>query len=350
MRLLLSTIVLTVAGLVIAQLMHLSEIDQSSGYVLIVTILLGVGLYSTVFAIEPDDLRANIRVVLAAITVGVLVKIAVIGGIAYLVSGDPLFLLLGVIVAQMDPLSVSAVMSRPRLSQRSKAILASWSSFDDPVTVIASWYVAYVVADEVGVGRTQSAINVFTGVNFDVLANIAFAGAIFLLYRILRRHETASSVLLVVGFVVSLRFFLMLGIATTAIFLGPKLGRYLAGLARPALYASAFLLGLILVDGVQLMSGIILGASAVVGQMVVAGLITIRLPTVDRVHLALSQQNGVTAIILALLFESEFEGVVAIVAPRILVINSLHVTLNWLLDRYGGRVLGNTDRAAAMTD
>ena len=54
----------------------------------------------------------------------------------------------------------------------------------------------------------------------------------------------------------------------------------------------------------------------------------------------MSQQNGITAIILALLLETVFPGTVAIVAPAILVISVLHLTSNTVLDRI-------EDRAAA---
>ncbi|NLT54698.1 MAG: hypothetical protein GXX79_09045 [Actinomycetales bacterium] len=49
--------------------------------------------------------------------------------------------------------------------------------------------------------------------------------------------------------------------------------------------------------------------------------------------LALAQQNGITAIILALRLEAEFVGVVMVVGPAILVINMLHLVANALLRR-----------------
>jgi hypothetical protein len=59
-----------------------------------------------------------------------------------------------------------------------------------------------------------------------------------------------------------------------------------------------------------------------------------RLPARDRWYLACGQQNGITAIILAVLLEPVFPGVVAVVAPAILVVAILHDLSNAALDRW----------------
>ncbi|NUR64455.1 MAG: hypothetical protein HOQ47_01735, partial [Streptomyces sp.] len=56
-------------------------------------------------------------------------------------------------------------------------------------------------------------------------------------------------------------------------------------------------------------------------------------PARDRVSLSLSQQNGITAIILALLLEPALPQAVAVIAPAILVVNLLHLGSNALRDR-----------------
>jgi hypothetical protein len=55
---------------------------------------------------------------------------------------------------------------------------------------------------------------------------------------------------------------------------------------------------------------------------------------VDRWHISFAQQNGLTAIILALLFEPVHPGTVAIVAPAIIVVNGLHALVNKGFDKY----------------
>jgi len=66
--------------------------------------------------------------------------------------------------------------------------------------------------------------------------------------------------------------------------------------------------------------------------MVVGMLVTPSLPFRDRVRLALGQQSGITAVVLALLLETAFPGTVAVVAPAILIINVLHLVSNTLWD------------------
>ena len=88
-------------------------------------------------------------------------------------------------------------------------------------------------------------------------------------------------------------------------------------------------------------------------QIVVALLLTI--PKVwrgDRARLALGQQNGLTAIILALLLEPNFPGTIAVVAPAIIVVNLLHALCNGLYDRIAPPVRDPDDdqRPPALDD
>lgn len=86
------------------------------------------------------------------------------------------------------------------------------------------------------------------------------------------------------------------------------------------------------INGVNILTGLALGGAAYGTQILVGYLLTRKLPSRDRMHIAFAQQNGITAIILALLFETYYPGTIAIVAPAILVINTLHATANCLLD------------------
>jgi hypothetical protein len=89
----------------------------------------------------------------------------------------------------------------------------------------------------------------------------------------------------------------------------------------------------LLIDGVQIWRGISLGIAAFAAQIVAAALLTIGMPRPDRWHLAFAQQNGITAIILALTLQIQFDGVVAVVAPAIITANLIHAAANRLVDR-----------------
>jgi hypothetical protein len=79
--------------------------------------------------------------------------------------------------------------------------------------------------------------------------------------------------------------------------------------------------------------------------MVAALVLTGGLPMLDRVHLGLAQQNGVTAVILALVFERDFGGFVAVIAPAILTVNLVHAVANRTADAWGpGQALPSAPR------
>ncbi|HET8681355.1 MAG TPA: hypothetical protein VFM54_05725 [Micromonosporaceae bacterium] len=375
---LLSLVVLAALGYLVAWLAGLDDLDQSISYRYGTAVLLGVGLYASTYGIDLRELHGHRRLVGLAVTVGVLVKAALIGVSLALAFRDPLFLILGVAVAQIDPLSVAALVGDPRMSPRAKSILGAWSSFDDPVTAILVIYAAAVATTSFGLGDRGGLGSVGTpggglrAYAFDIGANLAFAGLAYLLWRLLRTHQAVALAGLVVLFAVGVSLFLMLGLAIAGLFYrprsswvasrpeagqvaagGPEAGQVAAGGAagdqvaagRPwldrvvgavtqgALGVAAVLLGMLLVAGVDLRHGAALGAAAFAAQVVVGWLLTRGLPRMDRVHLAFAQQNGITAIILALRLEADYSGVVAVVAPAILVTNTIFVVVNAAVDR-----------------
>ncbi|MFJ2924851.1 hypothetical protein ACIPIU_07430 [Streptomyces massasporeus] len=60
-----------------------------------------------------------------------------------------------------------------------------------------------------------------------------------------------------------------------------------------------------------------------------------RLTWPDLAHLGFGQQNGITAILLALALEPRFPGTVGVVGPAIVTVNLLHHTFQWArVDRW----------------
>ena len=145
----------------------------------------------------------------------------------------------------------------------------------------------------------------------------------------------ATYAVLAVVFTISILYFMMLGIALVGLFLRPsKVGGYIDNVVVWALRAAAVLVGMLLINGVDLWRGVALGAAAYMAQVIVGFLLTRGLPAKDRWHISFAQQNGITAIILALLFEPIHPGTVAIVAPAIVVVNGLHFAANKAIDRH----------------
>ena len=124
----------------------------------------------------------------------------------------------------------------------------------------------------------------------------------------------------------------MLGIALLGLFLRPSIKR-LPDLISAAFYIAILLLGFLLVNGINWLNGLILALAALLSQVFVGFLLTRGLPRVERFYLAFAQQNGITAMILALLFETQLPETVSIVAPAILFINLGYYLINRILQK-----------------
>ncbi|MFI6393157.1 hypothetical protein [Nonomuraea sp. NPDC050540] len=302
---------------------------HSGAYLLLSSLLLAIGLYGSTHGIDRAEARQHGKLILLAVTVGVLLKAAFIAGVVYLVSGDPRAVILAVAMAQIDPLSVASVMADNRLSDRARTILGAWSSFDDPVTIILAFYAVSLSRPTDGLSASYL---------MDLGLNALFAAAAYGLWRLVRNAPPVLTYLAVVSAIASAAWSsLMLGIATAGLYLRLPDSRWLSRAVTAAFALSAFLMGLLLVGGTNLAMGLLLGLAAFTAQMLAALVLTHGLPMIDRIHLGLAQQNGITAVILALAFEREFPGFVAVVAPAILTVNLVYVLANRAADIWGPR-------------
>jgi hypothetical protein len=343
---LLALLAAALAGYSAAQVFGLRDVEHSPAYFYAATALLAIGLYSSTTGIDIDDVRQHLRIVVLAVTVGVLVKAALIAIVMYLVFPSPAFVVFAIAVAQIDPLSTAAAMASSRMSDRGKSILAAWASFDDPITMLLTIYLSAVALDLLGrepeAGTlAQSSLLSFGG---SVLLNLVFAAVVAALWLLVKRirHRTGLVVaevsLVVAAVAVGVWQFLMLGVALIGLFVRPPIDRVLGRVVQAAFMTAALALGMLLVGGVQIWPGVVLGLATYFAQVVVGLLLTRGLPRKDRTYLAFAQQNGITAIVLTLLLEPSFPGAVAVVAPAILVVNVLHALFTEFCDRYGDTV------------
>lgn len=336
------------AGLAVSAIFDFRGVQNESWYLLTVAILLAAGLYSSTFGIAIPHFRQNIGLILKAITIGVFLKAFIIGSVMVAILHNPFGFILGIIVAQIDPLATAALMKNNRISKPAQAILRAWSSFDDPMTVILSLYAPIIIATATGsvwqpIRGTMQDLGV-GGYLAETGINIVFAGGIYLLWQLMRRHSKATHYV-IVGLValgmyglligalsIAVYYFWMLGIAILGLFMRPPIEKVVSYGVHWALGIAAVLLGILLINGINFWLGIALGCIAYVSQIIVSFFLTGKLPMRDRLHIGFAQQNGITSIILSLLFESYYPGTVAIVAPAIIVINTLHRIANSFLD------------------
>jgi NhaP-type Na+/H+ or K+/H+ antiporter len=337
-------ILVAAAGLLAAAAIQAStgirmrEIANSTAYGKGITALLAVGLFASVYGISLAELRRNARLVLVAVTLGVAGKAFLTGGIMVLAYGSAGFLLLGVAVAQIDPLSVAASISDYSMSQRAKSLLLAWACFDDPITILLVAYLAPITLPAIArQGGTALAIAGAGSYAGQIALNgtlVAIGGLAWYLVAVrggLREGRRATVLLcLILAALIALAaaFGLLIGIAVSGLFFRPQIERLLSGVVSLAFYAATFLLGLLLVSGADLAAGLLLGVTVFVMQVLAGALIGRGLPRGDRGRLALGQQNGLTAIALALALAPYLPAAVGIVAVAVLTVNTMHILAN----------------------
>ncbi|WP_052744828.1 hypothetical protein [Micromonospora sp. HK10] len=337
------------AGWLLAAVAGVQVRENSVGYLAVAGALLVVGLYSSTHGISREELRVGAGTVLLAVTVGVLAKAALIAGTMYLVFREPRYAVLGLAVAQIDPLAVAAMTAGSRMSARAKALLAAWASFDDPITVVLTVYGAawLLQLGSAGTGRLATVGPAAGSIGASVAQNLALGALGLLAWGALRRlpggraqrrpggavrPAVVETAVLLALLAVAVVYSLALGVALLGLFFRPPLGRLLGRVTQGAFLAACFLLGLALAQGVDPWAGLVLGLAAFAAQVVVGLVIPARISRRDRAYLALGQQNGITAIILALLLEPSVPGTVGVVAPAILVVAVLHAATNGVLE------------------
>ncbi|MFD4876433.1 hypothetical protein ACFWOB_24155 [Streptomyces sp. NPDC058420] len=335
------------AGCLAGQWLPLDVRTHGDWYGWLSSALLAIGLYGSAQGISRPQAQGDLYRIVVAITFGVVVKAAFIAGTLWLAFPDRSeYLVLAVAMAQIDPLSVSAMLESRDMSPRAKSLLAAWASFDDPVTTVLVVILGSLVLKNTG--SVASGAQDYTTTLIGNLALLAAAAAVWAALRdrgpvdtvpftALREPRRARSILRYVALVALLAVatwqFLMLGLALSALFFRPALGAWLGRATNGALVVATFLLGVLLAGGADFTVGALLGVATFVAQIVVAAVVGRGFSRRDRTALCLSQQNGITAIILALLLEPVLPAAVAIVGPAILVVNVLHLTSNALLAR-----------------
>lgn len=286
-------------------------------------ILLVIGLYASVYEIDITVLKDHKRLVFSALTFGVIFKGIFIGMIVFLFTRNIFSFLLGIIVAQIDPLSVTHLLKSKDSSFSSigRTILRVWSSFDNPMTILLSIF--FVGPLVIGTFYT----NPFSYI-WELFLNIAFALFVYICSKY-ASTDFLKKVILILCLIISIIGNLTLGIALIALFLRPKLGKYLSHIVTLAFYMGVFLLGLTFkLNSQAILYGVVLGIAGFGAQIIATFLIAKNLTKIDRLHLAFSQYNGITSIGLGIFYANHFPTITSIIAIAVVSINTIYYTMN----------------------
>lgn len=315
-------------GLAVAKASNTRDLEASPFYSTTIGVLLAVGLYGSVYQIGIGELRKDMPVILRVVTIGVALKALLVGSLLYAVTGETRFVVYGIAMAQIDPLSVASAMPATTMTVRAERILSAWAAFDDPVTTLLVVYAVAVIplAQHAEHGLANAALSP-DGYVGEWGVNAGFALVALIVWRLARDRRRAAVLCLLVLMGVAVSQFLMLGVALIGLFFRPGLGQVLPSVVRISLWVSVFMLGMLLLDGINPI-GVLLGIAAFVAQVVVGWILTWGLEVRERVSLAFAQLNGITSIVLALLLEPIYPGTVSIVAPAVVSVNALYVVTN----------------------
>ncbi len=309
--------------------------QNASAFTEIAIFLLVIGLYASVYEIDVQILKRNVRIVFAALTLGIFLKSIFIGGILYIFTGNTIAFLLGVVVAQIDPLSVSYLLRNKdgSFSPTGRTILRVWSSFDDPVTVLLSLF----LIGPLNLGTFHDSQYAYIQ---QLLFNLLYAGSIFLITKyFLKKDGVKQQLLLLICIILAIIFHLTLGVAIIALFLRPTLDKVFFHGVTIAFYIAIFLLGLTMtVSSTILFYGVSLGLLGYISQIIAAFCVGRGLTREDKLHLSLAQYNGITSVSLGLYFQSYFSDLPGIVAFAVITINTLY----YIMNHWGYKFLSNT--------
>jgi hypothetical protein len=375
---------------------QVQALHQADYYHTFLISVLVIGIYCSVYGIDVDQLAKDKISLIIIVTIGVCLKVGIIGGVFFLtmtvldnvypVIGLDYSLFLSIVfavaVAQIDPLSVGALLTRHQfLSERAKRFLFVWSSFDDPMTVvIAAILTAFIISDgsAIVLGQNQLVDDAFLEaakvIGFNLIVSLIAFGVSFIIHsllmgtenRVLVMRNAADLCILAAVILCSVIFELILATAIAALFVRPKLSGFvdLVYLAVAVAYIVALiLLGthiattvFVQTDVLQSLlalatAGAVLGVASVFSQIATATLFTRQLENSDRIYLRWAQQNGITAVILALLFsqagyaagDPQLISIVSIVTVAIFAINLIHLVSFQVIDLDNIRSMKNKE-------
>jgi hypothetical protein len=320
---------------------NIDSIANTDYFRYFLNLLLAIWLYTGVYWIDKKEFRENKRIIFKVVTLWVILKSAFIWWIFYLLTWNILGFLLWIAIAQIDPLSVShLIWKNKRLSNKAETIFRSWSSFDDPMTVLLLVYIALPIIWPIVNSWWDFNLNYFHYF-MEVWANFVFVWVMYYYFKKFKKNKSMIPCLflislnfLLISFFFSIYLWLLLSVALIALFIRPDFWKNIEYVIAWAFYISIFILWMFLVNWVNIESWILLGGLVFISQFLVTFLFWKEFSFQDKMYLWFGQQNWITSIILALFLEKYFPWqIVSTIWIAILTITILYFSSNYILDK-----------------
>lgn len=319
--------------------------------------LLGVGLFASTFGIALELMRAtDWRVVVKAVTVGVLQKAIIIGGGLWLLglifgAAPLLFLALGLFTAQMDPVAMAALADKRRMSQRADSLARAVAALDDPVTVLLTVLLVglqKILGFDLGITITNIGIETAPQFGEYLWLNFSFMAAMVLIWQLAYKGSRTWKLVFTLGLisgaiVVGSSWYWMFGLALMGIYLRPEpqiydqVNKVIDWSVKATFAVTAVIAGSLLFSAYQqpafmqmMVWGLALGVLAFVSQMIVGPLMMWGggYSAQDRAYFACSHTNGLTATTLGVT-----TGTIAYIIPGVMMTHIMHAISLVILNR-----------------
>lgn len=349
---------LALLGFAMAAFFGWQNLEHSPLYMLVASGLLCIGLYFAVCGIDKAEAKEHWRVIVIAVTAGVLLKYCIIASCMFMMMHDWRYIVFAMAVTQIDPLSVAALSDGERLKPHTQTVLNAWAATDDPMTSVLT-PIALLMAGYLSHGQFSDRSD-WLSLLIDLLPfalALVIVGLVAWKQRFgltiscslskVHDHETTKNTVAALAVIIG---------APTRLFSLPAFvgwsyrpawttnEKLVARILMTTLGTATFLLGILLADSHSFSGGPLLGAVTFCSQAIatwcVLGLAakfggqSSAFSRRDKLQLALGQQNGITAILLALMLEPSASDAVATIGSAIVTINVLHFVCNWAFDRY----------------
>lgn len=297
-------------------------------YSLLIYFLLAIGLYSSVREIDLSELKSSYKLVVYVVSIGVLLKAAIITILSSAIYPLMLSVAFALTVAQIDPLSVAALsdQAKNRLSVSGQTLLRAWSSFDDPITVILAIAFSSTFLSSQG-SLTGSLLAGFA-------LNLFVPLVVYVLYFFVKKSNCLQIALLILCFIFVSIYEAMFAISLIALFLRPNLSGLESKIIKIAFALSLIIVGMLLEMQFNLLQSLLVALFVVLAQFLATLTLSGKLLKQDLFYLSAAQQNGITAVILCLYFQSYIGNILQVIIPVIIFINIIHELINLTLDKF----------------
>jgi len=310
-------------GALITLLTPFSPLNYINEIVIIGSLFLATALFANVQSVDRDFLQKYKKQSIIAVSVGLLFKAVLLGGILYFITSDIRFFLIGALISQIDPgLTNWANRILGQKDDTAKLSLVE-STFDDPISTLLTIYIALPFV----LGKSLD-LNLYF---FMLIVNFIFV-AIFLFEK--RRAKIESSFLSSTAIVVGGLLNVFLGVALSGLLFRMK-SELFDEPVRLITFASYITVGFFIpLAGLNILYGLLLAAVLVLLVRPLEVFIFFKdLKLKDKIRLSLAEQKGITTVLLLLLIQPQI-NIIGIVIPAMIAINAWFVISHMVAKSY----------------